>query len=143
MQSTWAAQREGVSAAEASFADDLKHASEEADQQKLSAAADVDRINKDIADAQADLKLSDDELSNRFTSRPEVGKRLAGLRTSLNDRGTRLDQAMAGILTRRTDAEHNRGLQAAGVKAFDEVNNVEVTVELPGGVRAVSLRLTR
>jgi hypothetical protein len=143
VQSTWAAQRDAVSAAVSSFADDLKHLSEEVDQQKSSAQFDLDRINKNIADAQADLKLSDEELTGRFTSRPEVNKRLAGLRQSLGDRRAALNQAIAGILSRRTEAERNLGLQAAGVKAFDDVNNVEVTAELPGGLRAATLRLAR
>jgi hypothetical protein len=143
VQSNWQAQRDGVAAAASSFADDLKHLSEEVDNQKSSAQIDLDRIAKDIADAQADLKLSDDELTNRFTSRPEVRKRLTGLKQSLDDRRAALSQAIAGILTRRTDAERNLGLQAAGVKAFDDVNNVEVTAELPGGVRAATLRLAR
>jgi hypothetical protein len=143
VQSNWSAQRDGIVAAESSSADDLKHLNEEIDQQKSYAQADLDRINKDIADALSDLKLSDDELTNRFTSRPEVHKRLAGLRQSLEDRRKRLDQAVAGIMSRRADAERGHGLLAAGVKAFDEVNNVELIAELPGGVRAAAFRLIR
>ncbi|QOV87996.1 GAP1-N2 domain-containing protein [Humisphaera borealis] len=130
--------RKAVSVAEAALA----KADHEIARLKEAQKAAIDPMQARLAEAVAQLKLTDTELANRFTNRPALRERIKGEKARIEEARNLWDAEVAAATDKREPAEMARRAAAETFRAFEQFQDVQIIVELPGRLRVATLRLS-
>jgi hypothetical protein len=141
--STWTQQEQLARAGETRADGEVRRIDEELATTRQSAKTAMEPLEKEFTEARAQRLLGEEELRQRGITREEANQRTVRARTAITEGRARWDEQIAGILSRRTEADRTRVAWKSAGDGYDGFKSVDIAVELPDGLVVTTIRLTR
>lgn len=142
-QSTWGARQEVARSTFGRLEAELALANGDIEKVQKDHRTILEPLEKRVMESREVRKLPDTELEKLGTNRKILEERIRNEEAAWRTTRQRLEEGLKGIIARRDETALSHKTYKAAVETYDQLREVELTAELPAGVRVLTLKLVK